>query len=1091
MTTHWSPTSKQRPHGYDELHKPSPNTEFVSKELHNENRSEWHSSKLSSEVADPPKYTITIMTQARLQSLIVNACQTGTSRFGDDLDAIKEFVLEEVGAYLLDVDIADKRIDQAFDLLNSPQTPSIRNNKYFAITNLFTPIKSAQDMQAKSERIVNKIFSDLKSISANIGSLHKAKEIDLQTGFPILSWFLDMYSRDRIANAFNINPSFSRRYDVNRWFNDNLFARYVSHTHPEIALKLKQGMITLSKYVLPPIELRNIRYNIADKLNGIARYVIASNQFIQSVIDEDIKDQSVIDEGVDNQSIDEKWQPIFPMQIDFKIIPRQVKQSRPGSFEQHLKDEFYFPQQDYFKEIATRLSVEDLAQQFKRMWKDKGAGKKDSHQRYLFVIDRQSAKDTIYLIKPQAKPWPTICDEYFHICESLLYTSQTDATLGSVNDYSISLSYHVFQVDYIKSYCHFGVNGAALFELNDMVWLWGKYFKKMNGQPQRLNKKYLEMINNTKKLPNIQFDEFSKQSHDESNEKLKVGTTIDPTQNDVYDNIEAMGQEIVRVLRIQFDEQLADELKELFSQAIIKNRLKNIEAITKDLRNIKQSTILGYIWNNMAQSVHQSDRQRIGEALQSIVNCPPDVSDVFDIKDLTFSLMQKDVTDATKYVRTECPDTFIHPNLTGPLDDNLHRRANIAEDKSMCITKAVDFKNGYPILKWFCDTFCRDRIHGHQTIYETYAVPFYKYKYHRDKYAAGYNATSWWLHDSPYCKYIQHQHASMARPMMTAIQAFCKRILPPMNLDWSAGNIIHDNLNSFAEYTMACYGFVHELTQNEAQAMPFQLDFCIIPQLATPVSYDKDGKLRFNRMGIWNKATKEVAHPIWRITELLKQAHYAQDRDFVCEDAQDTVSKLQKQLHQMWKTLRADLGKCRRYVLVIDRRNPKNLDEKDMRHEPPRYWKQTKDWTDRIYLIAPKCAHKMSKKVRSIQELFFAYSKQYLLPQHIGRNIGIDDALNGYKFALSFHILDHNTSSVYFYNNKGGVTFELLDIEWLWPRFFHRFSRNVQSDNSDCVTEHGEQKLSDKNRKLLRKYHDTKRLVDIKFEEFWGQSHAI
>eukprot|EP01083_Nonionella_stella_P153762 494423_1 len=1076
MTTHWSPTSKQRPHGYDELHKPSPNTEFVSKELHNENRSEWHSSKLSSEVADPPKYTITIMTQARLQSLIVNACQTGTSRFGDDLDAIKEFVLEEVGAYLLDVDIADKRIDQAFDLLNSPQTPSIRNNKYFAITNLFTPIKSAQDMQAKSERIVNKIFSDLKSISANIGSLHKAKEIDLQTGFPILSWFLDMYSRDRIANAFNINPSFNRRYDINRWFNDNLFARYVLHTHPAIAHKLKQGMIALCKHVLPPIELHNIRYNIEDKLNGVARYIIASHQLIQSVIDD--------------QSIDEQWQPIFPIQIDVKIIPRQVKHSRSGSFENNLTQQlFYHEHQDYFKEIASRASVEDLAQQFKRMWKDKGAGKKDSHQRYLFVIDRRMNKDTIYLIKPRGQPWPTICDEYYHICESLLYTSQKDDTLGSLNDYSLSLTYHLFQVDYVKSYCHFGVNGAALFELNDMIWLWGKYFKQMNGQPQRLNKKYLEMINNTKKLPNIQFDEFSKQSHDESNEKLKVGTTIEPTPNDVYECIETMREEINRTLRIQFDEKLANQLKELFNQAIIKNRLMDIESIRKDVRNIHQSMIFQYIWDNIGQSLHQHDRQRIGKALQSIVNGP---SDAFDIKDLIFALKQMDVTTATQYVQSECPTFFIHPNLTEPqLEPNPDKRANIAEDKSMCITKAVDFKNGYPILKWFCDTFCRDRMKGHKMIYETYGVPFYKYKYHQDKYAAGYNATSWWLHDSPYCKYIQHQHGSMALPMMTAIQAFCKRILPPMNLDWSAGNIIHDNLNSFAEYTMACYGFVHELTQNEAQAMPFQLDFCIIPQLTTPASYDNDGKLRFNRMGIWDKGRKEVAHPIWRIAELLKQSHYVQDRDFLCEDAQDTVAKLQKQLHRMWKTLRADQDKYKRYVLVIDRRNPKNLDEKDMRHEPPRYWKLTKDWTDKIYLVAPKRAHKMSTEVRRIQELFFAYSKQYLLPQHIGRNIGIDDALNGYKFALSFHILDHNTSSVYFYNNKGGVTFELLDIEWLWPRFFHRFSRNVQSDNSDCVTEHGEQKLSDKNRKLLRKYHDTKRLVDIKFEEFWGQSHAI
>eukprot|EP01083_Nonionella_stella_P310363 1102389_1 len=286
---------------------------------------------------------------------------------------------------------------------------------------------------------------------------------------------------------------------------------------------------------------------------------------------------------------------------------------------------------------------------------------------------------------------------------------------------------------------------------------------------------------------------------------------------------------------------------------------------------------------------------------------------------------------------------------------------------------------------------------------------------------------------------------------------------------------------------MACYGFVHELTQNEAQAMPFQLDFCIIPQLATPVSYDKDGKLRFNRMGIWNKATKEVAHPIWRITELLKQAHYAQDRDFVCEDAQDTVSKLQKQLHQMWESLLAHQDEYGRYVLVVDRRNPKNLEQQDMGYEPPRYWKHTKTWIDTIYLIIPKREHKMSREVRSIQELCFAYSKHYLLP-HNGRAIGINDALNGYKFALSFHILDQDTSSVYFYHNNGGVKFELLDIEWLWPRFFNRFSRNVQSD---CVTRHGEQKLRDRNKKLLRKYHDTKRLVDIKFEEFWGQSHAI
>eukprot|EP01083_Nonionella_stella_P203740 743202_1 len=149
------------------------------------------------------------------------------------------------------------------------KTPVQPTDKHFVITSLFSNIMYAETLT---------LFADLKSkCIESFNGLQSAKEVDLQTGYPILSWFLDMYSRDRISNAFNITQH-SRRYDLNTWFNKNLFARYVSHTHPEIAHKLKQGMITLCKYVLPPIELRNIRYNIADKLNGIARYIIASNQ---------------------------------------------------------------------------------------------------------------------------------------------------------------------------------------------------------------------------------------------------------------------------------------------------------------------------------------------------------------------------------------------------------------------------------------------------------------------------------------------------------------------------------------------------------------------------------------------------------------------------------------------------------------------------------------------------------------------------------------------------------------------------------------------------------------------------------------------
>eukprot|EP01083_Nonionella_stella_P041418 112303_1 len=235
----------------------------------------------------------------------------------------------------------------------------------------------------------------------------------------------------------------------------------------------------------------------------------------------------------------------------------------------------------------------------------------------------------------------------------------------------------------------------------------------------------------------------------------------------------------------------------------------------------------------------------------------------------------------------------------------------------------------------------------------------------------------------------------MALPMMTAVEAFCKRVLQPTNFDWSAGNIIHDNLNSFCEYTLACYGFVHELQQKQPHAMPFQLDFRIIPQLPG-----------LNSMGTCDEAKEETIHPIDDLGHHLKQSRYVKGRDFLCEGAHDTIAKVQKQLYKMWETLSAGQDKYKRYALVIDRSNPS---------------------TDRIYVIIPKRAHNASREVRSIQDLCVAYSKQYLLP-HNGRARGINDALNGYKFVLSFHILDHNTLKVHFYNNNGGHKFELIDV---------------------------------------------------------------
>eukprot|EP01083_Nonionella_stella_P202555 739908_1 len=50
----------------------------------------------------------------------------------------------------------------------------------------------------------------------------------------------------------------------------------------------------------------------------------------------------------------------------------------------------------------------------------------------------------------------------------------------------------------------------------------------------------------------------------------------------------------------------------------------------------------------------------------------------------------------------------------------------------------------------------------------------------------------------------------------------------------------------------------------------------------------------------------------------------------------------------------------------------------------------------------------------------------------------MDDALNGYMFGLSYHILGENNISTYFYHSAGGTIFELSDAKKGWPQWFDK-----------------------------------------------------
>ena len=51
-------------------------------------------------------------------------------------------------------------------------------------------------------------------------------------------------------------------------------------------------------------------------------------------------------------------------------------------------------------------------------------------------------------------------------------------------------------------------------------------------------------------------------------------------------------------------------------------------------------------------------------------------------------------------------------------------------------------------------------------------------------------------------------------------------------------------------------------------------------------------------------------------------------------------------------------------------------------------------------------------------------------------NIGILNPLNGYKFALSCHILGQNNITPIFYYNQGAKVFKPSDTRTIWPKYF-------------------------------------------------------
>ncbi len=686
-----------------------------------------------------------------------------------------------------------------------------------------------------------------------------------------------------------------------------------------------------------------------------------------------------------------------------------------------------------------------------------------------------------------------------------------------------------------------------------------------NNNSNTINKKYNIMTES--------FHNFTKMS---CNSKIQNGfnsninvykqKTIPPANDIPIDHplffdkrFKQIKNEIIKNFKFRYNECFAIKLLQAFKKVINEEQFDEIETIRDDLSDYKSSAILESIYKDIGIFLEycKNEKGEVAEILQNIVNS--NKGELFSIKKFTFVVTQKNVNTARELLKRESLNFFFSFGLdyTGKIN------GPIAEDKSLHIAKAVDLKNGYPILKWLLDSFSRDFVIGHKKLYQSSGVSPDIYDFNNDRYTHGYNPTTWWLDDSVFCKYIQYKNAKMALPLMTAVQALSKRALTQMNFNSRSCRVIHDSLNDFIKYTFASWGLAYELTKM-INVLPCQIDFLIIPQLIKPCKINfhdlglisdeendndilselnlnfvySNSKNQYNKM-YKNNCNEKVQYPLWDLEQYLQKDGYKKNVDYWSDYLKDSFISIKEKMNDMISVSIYDFKKTnllvyrflfetklnkiicydiiniisryimnscwranntiqnKRYIFIIDRRNPKNLKQQNMGYVEPKYF--SKDWLDKIYLIKQKnivkktdedCELKkdnesiekfpydiISKEVELTPEALFEHSKEFLFPntEDAGASpIGILDSLNGYKFALSYHLLGSKSANVYSYTDSGSHKFKLEDIKWLWTRYF-------------CKINEKEQELNGENISLLIKYINDKELQDYNFDKFYKQ----
>eukprot|EP01084_Bolivina_argentea_P166991 289898_1 len=407
--------------------------------------------------------------------------------------------------------------------------------------------RAGNDKEDIAKRIAQKmqiIYTDpLASNNTPDNTMIKCKAMDLQNNYAIFLSMLDAFSRDKIKR-YKINPE--KEFEIKTWWNDknNYLARKIEQDL--LATKLDISMYeialkTLVKRSINEMELNPKTHSIIyDSLYVFAKYTIEFQEFCLAQF---IQNEFEYESKMDKVCYFEKIYSV-PIHVDLWIIPKGVKQQNEKYCSEmmtcrmtvikDLKSYFdeckYIENEDYFMYKSNESNSKNCNRKqgkFRDLWYkytqlQNKIGCLKTHKRLIFIVDRRNQNkfangweneninnlceyekecaDIFYLMIPKYKPMgleciniPFYCDLWPEILlglnKSFLLPSKGGRVIGMTEPfkgYKFVISHHILSSECCKRYLYFGA-GAIRFELNDMMWLWPKYFVNNQSLKDKIN----------------------------------------------------------------------------------------------------------------------------------------------------------------------------------------------------------------------------------------------------------------------------------------------------------------------------------------------------------------------------------------------------------------------------------------------------------------------------------------------------------------------------------------------------------------------------------------------------------------------------